>query len=99
MIEGSGAGAVSVPLTNGSGSGRPKNLRILRLKIRNTAYNKSENLVLREASLQSKSFVKSGTEIRTFRFREIPPYQRISCDEYLFYVRQIIPFSRPFEQC
>jgi hypothetical protein len=35
MIEGSGSGAVS--LTNGSGSGRPKNIWILRIRIRNTA--------------------------------------------------------------
>ncbi len=39
MIERSGSGAGSVPLTNGSGSGRPKNIRIIRLRIliRNTA--------------------------------------------------------------
>jgi hypothetical protein len=41
MIEGSGSG--SIPLTSGSGSGRPKNMwirwiRIL-IRIRNTAYN------------------------------------------------------------
>jgi hypothetical protein len=34
--EGSGAGPGSVPLTNGSGSGRPKNMRILRFRIPNT---------------------------------------------------------------
>ncbi len=36
--EGSGSGAVSwsVPLTNGSGSARPKNLRILRIRIPKT---------------------------------------------------------------
>jgi hypothetical protein len=36
MIEGSGAGPGSIPLTNGSGSGRPKNTWI-RIRIRNTA--------------------------------------------------------------
>ncbi len=35
MIEGSGSG--SVPLTNGSGSRRPKNILIRRIRIRNTA--------------------------------------------------------------
>jgi hypothetical protein len=44
LVEGSGSGAGSesgsVPLTNGSGSGsrRPKNTRILRIRIRNTAH-------------------------------------------------------------
>jgi hypothetical protein len=36
MIEGSGSG--SIPLTNGSGSGRPKNMCIRWIRIRNTAY-------------------------------------------------------------
>jgi hypothetical protein len=35
MIDGSG----SVSLTNGSGSGRPKYMWILRIRIRNTVYN------------------------------------------------------------
>jgi hypothetical protein len=34
--EGSGAGSEAVPLTNGYGSGRPKNMRILRFRIPNT---------------------------------------------------------------
>jgi hypothetical protein len=41
--EGAGAGSKSVPLMNGSGSGRPKNMRILRIRflirIPNTARN------------------------------------------------------------
>jgi hypothetical protein len=37
-IEGSGVGSRSIPLTNGSGSGRPKNMWIRsRIRIRNTA--------------------------------------------------------------
>ncbi len=36
MIKGSGAGSGSIPLTNGSGSGRPKNMWI---RIRNTVWN------------------------------------------------------------
>jgi hypothetical protein len=35
MIEGSGAGVGSIPLTTGSGSGRPKNMWI---RIRNTDF-------------------------------------------------------------
>jgi hypothetical protein len=35
MIE--GFGSLSVSLTNGSGSGRPKNIWILRIRIRNSA--------------------------------------------------------------
>ncbi len=35
---GSGTGSGSIPLTNGSGSRRPKNIRIRRIRIRNTAY-------------------------------------------------------------
>jgi hypothetical protein len=40
MIEGSGAGAGSVSLTNWSGcaSGRPKKIWILRIRIRNKVY-------------------------------------------------------------
>ncbi len=38
MVEGSG----SVPLTNGSGSRRPKNIRIRRIRIRNTAIHTSK---------------------------------------------------------
>jgi hypothetical protein len=40
MIEGSGSG--STPLTSGSGSGRPKNMwiRWIRIRIRNTGWNK-----------------------------------------------------------
>jgi hypothetical protein len=45
MIEGSGAGARAgcIPLTNGSGSGRPKNMwiRWIRIRIRNTATSKT----------------------------------------------------------
>jgi hypothetical protein len=37
MIEGSGSGDGSVPLTSGSGSRRPKNIWIRRIRIRNTA--------------------------------------------------------------
>jgi hypothetical protein len=37
MIEGSEAGFGSVPHTNRSETGRPKNMRILRIWIRNTA--------------------------------------------------------------
>jgi hypothetical protein len=37
MIEGSKSWFVSVSLTNGFGSGRPKNIWILRIRIRNTA--------------------------------------------------------------
>jgi hypothetical protein len=36
MIEGSGSG--SIPLTSGSGSGRPKNMWIRWIRIRNTAF-------------------------------------------------------------
>jgi hypothetical protein len=36
MIEGSGSGPGSVSLTNGSGYERPKNIWILRIRIRNT---------------------------------------------------------------
>jgi hypothetical protein len=36
--EGSRAGSGSVPLTNGSASGRPKNMRILRTRIPNTDF-------------------------------------------------------------
>jgi hypothetical protein len=36
MIEGSGFGPGSIPLTSGSGSGRPNNMWI---RIRNTTYN------------------------------------------------------------
>jgi hypothetical protein len=43
MIEGSGSGAGSefgsIPLSSGSGSGRPKNMRIRWIRIRNTAMN------------------------------------------------------------
>jgi hypothetical protein len=38
--EGSGAG--SIPLTYGSGSGRPENMLILRIRIPNTAYRYPE---------------------------------------------------------
>ncbi len=44
--EGSGAGSWSVPLTNGSGSRRPKNLRILRIQIPKTDILKIEYLPL-----------------------------------------------------
>jgi hypothetical protein len=37
--EGSGAGSGSIPLTNGSGSGRPKNMWIRWIRIRNTTRN------------------------------------------------------------
>ncbi len=42
IIEGSGAGARSrsEPRTNGSRSRRPKNIQILRIRIRNTVANK-----------------------------------------------------------
>jgi hypothetical protein len=43
MIEGSGSGSESesgpIPLINGSGSGRPKNMWIRWIRIRNTAKN------------------------------------------------------------
>ncbi len=39
MIEESAFGSVS--LTNGSGSGRPKNIRLLRIRIRNTGFIKA----------------------------------------------------------
>jgi hypothetical protein len=39
MIEGSGSGTGSVPMTYGSGSGRLINIRILRSRIHNTALN------------------------------------------------------------
>ncbi len=40
MIEGSGSGAGSIPLTRGSGSGRPKNtwIRWIRIRIRNSGF-------------------------------------------------------------
>jgi hypothetical protein len=38
--EGSRAGSGSVPLTKGSGSRRPKNMGILRIRIPNTVFNK-----------------------------------------------------------
>ncbi len=48
MIEGSGfaAGSGLIPITNGSGSGsrRPKNIRIRRIRIRNTAFGVSAML-------------------------------------------------------
>jgi hypothetical protein len=49
MIEGSGAGSGSKPLTSGSGSGRPKNMWIRRIRIRilNTGRNAFN---IREAS-------------------------------------------------
>jgi hypothetical protein len=37
---GSGVGSGSIPPTNGSASGRPKNMRILRIRIPNTGLNK-----------------------------------------------------------
>jgi hypothetical protein len=40
LREGSGAGFGSVPLTKGSGSRRPKNLGILRIRIPNTVFKK-----------------------------------------------------------
>ncbi len=44
MKEGSGsrAGSGSIPLTSGSGSGRPKNTWIRWIRIRNTAYDYQE---------------------------------------------------------
>jgi hypothetical protein len=45
MIEGSGAGSVSVRRSNGSGSGRPKNIRI-----RNTASN-----IFKHAMMKNKN--------------------------------------------
>jgi hypothetical protein len=42
MIEGFGAG--SIPLTSGSGSGRPKNMWIRWIRIRNTAINSILNI-------------------------------------------------------
>jgi hypothetical protein len=51
--EGSGSG--SVPLTNGSGSGRPKNMRILRNRISNTAILDNQRRVPgRDATLSSE---------------------------------------------
>ncbi len=46
MIEGSGSGSRSIPLINGSGSGRPKNMWIrwirIRIRIRNNGRNGSQ---------------------------------------------------------
>jgi hypothetical protein len=48
MIEGSGSRAGSIPLTSGSGSGRPKNMwiRWIRIRIRNTAHEKNTGDIL-----------------------------------------------------
>ncbi len=45
MIEGSGSESGSIPLTNGSGSRRPKNMWI-RIRIRNTVYNDYKKAIL-----------------------------------------------------
>jgi hypothetical protein len=61
MIEGSGSGYGSgfVPLTNGSGSVRPKNIRIRRIRIRHT--DKKENKIfLINKKIQMGSGAKSS---------------------------------------
>ncbi len=47
--EGSVSGSGSIPLTNGSGSGRPKNMRILRIPIAGSGSG-SPNTALRSSS-------------------------------------------------
>ena len=54
MIEGSG----SIPLTNGSGSGRPKNMRIwIRIRIRNTVCSESSHTLSSSVSMVSPSMM------------------------------------------
>jgi hypothetical protein len=48
MIEGS----ESVLLTNGPGSGRPKNLRILQIRIRNTSIQLEVNTDIEQVDVQ-----------------------------------------------
>ncbi len=65
---GSGSGIPTVPLTNGSGSRRPKNIRIgrirsqIRLRIRNTGLNTCHTFL---RSLKSRSS-NTGTQYRPF---------------------------------
>jgi hypothetical protein len=58
MIEGSGAGSVSIPLTSGSVSGRPKNMWIRWIRIRNTDDYVNQILIL---PLECKFVVKEFT--------------------------------------
>jgi hypothetical protein len=75
MIEGSGSGYGSgfVPLTNGSGSGsvRPKNIRIRRIRIHHT--DKKENKIfLIYKKIQMGSGSKSYIRKRVLIYEEMP---------------------------
>jgi hypothetical protein len=53
---GSGAGSRSIPRTNGSGSGRPKNMwiRLIRIRIHNTDRNESTNIPISRLRIETK---------------------------------------------
>ncbi len=62
MIEGSGYGTGSIPLTNGSGSRRPKNTWI-RIRIRNTAFQQFHEFI---TSVPDPHWLQSGSDSSIF---------------------------------
>jgi hypothetical protein len=63
MIEGSRAGSGSIPLTNGSGSRRLKNMWIRRIRIRNTVRKTAVNTILRAVEEGRQQFHREMASI------------------------------------
>ncbi len=71
MIEGSGSGAGSVSLTNraGFGSGRPENIWIPRIWIRNTAYKRRTIWLIEEKTMQNLFVLKVTWKVKGIAYQ------------------------------
>jgi hypothetical protein len=79
MIEGSGSG--SMPMTNGSGSRRPKNMRVRRIRIFNTGDNCKVLLIprwcLERYTHKTSGFKTSGFKMSGFKTSETSGLQNV----------------------
>jgi hypothetical protein len=93
MIEGSGSGSGTIPLTSGSGSWRPKNMWVRRIRIRNTDLNNmSHGPAQPQVNLSLlRSYFSFGLELPLLFSSFSSMYH--NTDHWLLLVRRKLPYT------